>query len=56
MKEIRKTWKVTWRGMFGLEEAQTYYDLEEAKKWAKIKAQYEKDVKLVEVVETEIEF
>ena len=56
MKEIRKTWKVTWRGMYGLEESQTYYDLEEAKLWANIKKRYEKDVKLIEVVETEIEF
>lgn len=56
MKEIKKTWKVAWRGMYGLEESQLYYDLEEAKLWAGIRKKCEKDVKLIEVVETEIEF
>lgn len=56
MTEIKKTWKVTWTGMFGLEDSQKYYDFEEAKKWAGWKAKVEKNVKLIEVVETEIEF
>jgi hypothetical protein len=57
-KEVNKmtTYKVTWKEMWTAEEM-TFTDVEEAKKWAKMKkAMNYKEVKLVKVETTEMEF
>lgn len=50
------TYKVTWKEMWTTEEM-TFTDVEDAKKWAKMKkAMNYKEVKLVKVETTEMEF
>jgi hypothetical protein len=58
MKEVTKmtTYKVTWKEMWTTEEM-TFTNVEEAKKWAMMKrAMNYKEVKLVKVETTEMEF